>query len=330
MSAANDDRLHACASHGTDSPRIPMPPAPDPSAWPSSVERISLSGHGCGEGGPYLVLDVLEGDPWRRQAVFIRDRVFTLSRCEERHCTGRHDLETGRGAPCPAQATLRDPAHEQCGACFAATGFNPAFYNSPQISSQQRRRNLEPHVVYLVSFGAGVLKVGMTHAPRRLSRLLEQGARLGVVIASYPTADAARELEASIVRHFGVAESVRAARKRQLLGVPLSLEVARSELAGLLARVSEHHPEVDRQAPIQVLDPHYFGSSALPTSLTDLSETLPHCISGRCLGMIGDVIVMAQGARHFMLSIGDSVGSRIRLEPLERENRHMGQQALPF
>lgn len=304
--------------------RLPSAAFPDADQW------TILSGHGCGEQGPYLVLDTLNREPWQRQSVAIRERVFTFTRCEERHCTGRYDLETGRGVPCPGRARLMDAAHDQCGACFAATGFNPAFYNASQISAQQRRRNAEPHVVYLVSFGVGALKVGMTHAPRRLARLLEQGARLGAVIASFPNADAARELEASIVAELGVAESVRAARKRQLLGVPLALDAARAELAASIERVAAHHPGVDARAPIAALDRYYFGAAALPGTLTDLSETLPHCISGRCLGLIGDVLVVSQGARHFMLSIGDSVASRVRLEPGERENRFTGQLGLPF
>jgi hypothetical protein len=314
---------HAAPPHAAKAPAAGA-------AWPAADQRTVLSGHGCGEHGPYLVLDTLDGDPWQRHSISIRDQVFTFSRRDERHCTGRYDLETGRGVPCPDQTRLVDAAHEQCGACFAATGFNPAFYNSPQVSAQQRRRNAEPHVVYLVSFGAGAVKVGMTHAPRRRARLLEQGARLGAIIASFSSADAARELEASIVAQFGVAESVRAARKRQLLGVPLASEAAHAQLAALIGQVAAHHPNVDAHAPIVALDQHYFGAAKVPRTITDLSETLPHCISGRCLGMIGDIIVMAQGERHFMLSIGDSVASLVRLEPIERENRFMGQLGLPF
>ena len=292
-------------------------------------EHGVLAGYGCGEQGPYLVIDDLSRAPWQRQVIFIRDRVLTFSRRDERHCSGRHDLETGRSIPCPDQVRLGS-VHEQCGACFAATGFNPAFYNAPQVSPQQRKRNLEPHVVYLVSFGRGALKVGITYAPRRLSRLLEQGARLGVVIAHMPNADLARELEASIVQGFDVAESVRAAKKRQLLGIPLALPAARDELRTMLERVAASHPSVDRHAPIEELDRHYFGAQPLPSTITDLSETLPHCISGRCLGMIGDVLVAAQGERRFMLSLGDSVAHRIQLETRQRENRFVGQLGLPF
>lgn len=294
----------------------------------STTGQRLLAGHGSNERGPYLVVDDLDRVPWQRQLIFVRERTFTLARCDERHCVGRHDLETGRAGPCPERASL-GATFEQCSGCFVATGFNPAFYNAPRISEQQRRRNLEPHVVYLVSFGVGTLKVGMTHAPRRLARLLEQGARLGAVVATLPNADLARELEASIAASFGVSEVVRAARKRQLLTVPLSLSAARQELADTLARIAACHPEAD-PAPILELDPYHFGSEPVPSSLTDLSETEPHAISGRCLGMIGDVLVMVQGGQRYMLSVGESVGHRIRLEPRERANRFIGQLGFSF
>ena len=46
--------------------------------------------------------------------------------------------------------------------------------------------------------------------------------------------------------------------------------------------------------------------------------------------MIGDVLVSTRGAQSFMLSIGESVGHRVWLEPRERDNRFVGQLALPF
>jgi hypothetical protein len=293
-------------------------------------DQTLLSGYGCDAQGPFLLIDPLGSQPGQRQLVRVRGSVFTFTCCEERHCVGRHDLETGRSMPCPQRVAFGATAHDQCTDCFVATGFNPAFYNAPRISDQQRRRNLEPHIVYVVSFGVGALKVGMAHAPRRLSRLLEQGARLGAVIAELPDADRARELEASIARDFDVSEFVRATRKRQLLAAPLSLRTAREQLEHMLARIAERHPEVAHPEPIQELDSHYFGGERLPSTLTDLSETLPHSISGRCVGMIGDVLVVAQRDQRFMLSIGDSVGHRVRLEPHERENRFVGQLGLPF
>jgi hypothetical protein len=302
----------------------------DTAPSPLAVGRKLLSGYGCDERGPYLVLDSLDREPWTRELYFVRGQTFTLERHEERHCTGRHELASGRSLPCPERVRLHEPTREQCGPCFSATGFNPAFYNAVHVSEQQRRRNREPHLVYLVSFGPGALKVGMTFAPRRLSRLLEQGARHGAIIAALPDADAARELEAAIVRDFDVAESVRSARKRQLLSLPPAPDKARDELSQMVARVAARHPSLVRPEPVRDLDTYYFGMEPLQGTFTDLTETEPLAISGRCVGMIGDVLVAAQGQRRFLLGVGAGVAHRIELGANERDNHFVGQLGLPF
>ena len=210
------------------------------------------------------------------------------------------------------------------------TGFNPAFYNAPRVSEPQRRRNRLPHVVYLVSFGAGTVKVGMTLHSRSLSRLLEQGARLGAVIASCEDADRARELEAYVARHHHITESVRSSRKRQLLGAPINWRAAQAELAEKISAIAQDRPEVDARAEISILDGYYGGTHLLASSATDLSETEPFAISGHCLGMLGDVLICVQGGQRFLLSVGPLVGRRIRLSVAERPNRFTGQLGLPF
>jgi hypothetical protein len=300
-----------------------------PSSNAMETDEGLLVSYGCNEQGPYLVVDLVGELPWRREPFRVRGRTFTLEADAERCCTGRYDLATGQSSPCPVRAVLNANL-EQCTACFTATGFNPAFYNAPQVSPQQRRRNREPHVVYLASFASGTLKVGMTHAPRKLSRLLEQGARLGAVIGSFEDAERARELEAYVASSFDVAESVRGTRKRQLLSAPFSLSSARAELEQRIEELARERQDVDSHAEILHLDPFYGGAELLEGTLTDLSDTEPLAISGRCLGMIGDVLIALQGAQRYMLSVALLVGRRIRLRSGERQNHFVGQLGLPF
>ncbi len=289
-----------------------------------------LAGYGCNERGPFLIIDRLDETPWGRACFWPRERDFTLESLEGRHCVGRCDLISGVSAPCPVRAELRPDAPEQCSACFVVTGFNPAFYNAPQISEPQRRRNRLPHIVYLASFGAGALKVGMTLEARGVSRLLEQGARLGAVIAKCEDADRARELEEYAARQHGISESVRASRKRQLLGAPLAEAAARAELESRIAALARERPEVIADAEIESFDAFYGGARLLGAGATDLSETEPLAISGHCLGMIGDVLVAVQDGQRFQLSVGPMVGRRVRLGSMVRPNRFMGQLGLPF
>lgn len=294
------------------------------------TNRGLLAGYGCTERGPYLVVDELDADSWRRQPLTVRERTFTLEAMEERYCTGRHDLLAGQSTPCPLRAALSDKALEQCSACFAATGFNPAFYNAAQLSPQQQRRNRQPHSVYLASFGSGALKVGMTHAVRGLSRLLEQGARLGAVIAKLEDADHARELEAYIATSFDVAESVRASRKRHLLGAPFSVNAARVELARKIESIAAMRSDVEPRPEIIELDRYYAGAHRLEGNVTDLSCVEPFAISGLCLGMVGDILLVEQSKQRFMLSMGQLLGRRVRVTATERPNRFVGQLGLPF
>lgn len=309
---------------------------------PPELDQALLAGYGCDEDGGYLVLDEL-GSRWRRRRCNVLGAQLTLQQLPpaaahgaaaeagfDRWCTGRFDLSSGRGEPCPDQAQLRDDAFEQCLACRRATGFNPAFYFAPEVSPQQQARNLEPHMVYLAHFGAGTFKVGMTHARRGIHRLLEQGARMGLLLAQFPDAHQARALEERMARELGVPETVRSARKRHLLGAPFAPAAVRSELLAIAAQARNADPCVAMQPELVELDRYYGGSALFTHTMTDLSETTPLSISGRCVGMIGDVLITAQSGQHYMLAIGELVCRRIRVTGREQPNRLIGQMRLPF
>lgn len=312
------------------------------------LDQALLAGYGCDEDGGYLVLDELGGARWRRRRCALLGAQLTLQQLppaaalgssrgpltqeatRDRWCSGRFDLSSGGGEPCPEQAELRDDAFEQCLACRRATGFNPAFYFAPEVSPQQHARNLEPHLVYLAHFGAGTFKVGMTHARRGIHRLLEQGARMGLLLARLPDAYQARALEERIARELGVPETVRAARKRHLLGAPFASNAVRSELLAVAQQVRNIAPNATLQPELVELDRYYGGSALFANAMTDLSETAPLAISGQCVGMIGDVLITLQGSQHYMLSIGDLVCRRVRVTAREQPNRVVGQMRLPF
>lgn len=312
------------------------------------LDQALLAGYGCDEQGGYLLLDELGGERWRRRRCAVLGAQLTLQQLPlaaahspsraslalagspDRWCSGRFDLSSGKGEPCPEQAQLRDDGLEQCLACRRATGFNPAFYFATEVSPQQHARNQEPHVVYLAHFGAGTYKVGMTHARRGIHRLLEQGARMGLLLAKLPDAYQARALEELIARELGVPETVRSARKRHLLGAPFASAAVRSDLLALAEQVRNAEPCIGLQPELVELDRFYGGSALFANAMTDLSDTKPLSISGRCLGMIGDVLITLQGGQHYMLSIGELVCHRVRVSGREQPNRMVGQMRLPF
>jgi hypothetical protein len=289
-----------------------------------------LAGYGCDREGGFLVLDDRACSPWRRRRFGVKGARFTVQSLGGRFCTGRYDLGSGQSSPCPEAAALGPEQPEQCARCWRATGFNPAFYFALEVSPQQEKRNREPHLVYLAHFGCGTVKVGMTHERRGIHRLLEQGARAGVVIARFDDAHQARALEEAIARQLGLPETVRAARKRHLLGAPFAPDVARRELEEWIERARELDAELAESPEVQHFDHFYGGPVLFNHNLTDLSETEPLAISGTCQGMIGDVLVMTQSDRLYMLSIGALVSHRIRLKAQIQPNRLIGQLGLPF
>lgn len=295
-----------------------------------------LSGHGCDSDGPFLSIDERGGKSWQRQRVRPVGQALSLRALPARHCTGRYDLSTARSEPCPLRRAL-DAGYSQCPECMRATGFNPAFYNADSISPQQQRHNATPHLVYLANFGLGLLKVGITHERRGVRRLLEQGTRMGVILARFDDAYGARGLEAQVVQEFGVAETVRAARKRKQLAAPFRPEVAEQELLRMVERIAEVRSDVDPAPTTLAFDGRY-GSIALSSlSAVDLSEPDDDgvvAISGDCVAMVGDVLVVqgrgAQAAERFMCSVGALEGCAIELGDDVRQNRVSGQMALQF
>jgi hypothetical protein len=295
------------------------------------MARGLLVGYGCDRThGGYLILDEMQEECWTRRSLRVRGAHFSLRAEGARYCTGRCDLASGRSQPCPDRTALPDGGFEQCSPCRRATGFNPAFYFAQEISPQQEQRNREPHLVYLAHFGGDTLKVGMTHARRGIDRLLEQGARVGALLGRFPDAYRARALEEHVARSLDAAETVRAARKRHLLGSPFSAKQAREQLEAMIARIRLLEPELPLSPELVELDAYYAGPELFEHPYTDLSEAQPPAISGRCLGMIGDVLVFMQGGRRFLLSVGALVAQQVQLSATEQPNRVVGQQTLPF
>ena len=75
---------------------------------------------------------------------------------------------------------------------------------------------LEEHVVYLAMFRPDILKIGVSKSLRFERRLIEQGADVGAVIASYPNGEIARKTEHKLQRNYGLKNSVRLSEKVNL------------------------------------------------------------------------------------------------------------------
>ena len=276
-------------------------------------EKKLLAGHSFDHNGPYLKLDTVENIPHREQ-FYLRGKTITIKRLDQRQCVGRYDLQTFADGPCPDNAPLKTSSNI-CYRCFASIGFNPAFYNATpdQLSPQQRRYNEEPHSVYLANFQKGETKVGISNSRRAQTRLLEQGARSAVVVLEYPDAYEARAAEASIGNELGLTETAKKTTKRQWINQPYDEIEAKGELMELRQDIGRQMGLPVVTNDIMHLDRHYLDKNRLVLPIEDLSDSDPLTISGRIVGMIGEVLIVEQLQRLFMVSLSKIVAHLVEI-----------------
>lgn len=246
----------------------------------------------------------------------------------QRYCNGWHDLETSESFPCPDSASLPEQ-YDQCRHCQQKTGFNPAFYNASSVSTQQQKRNAEPHILYLAHFAPGVVKVGISWAGRGIKRLLDQGARSAVIIKTYPNADIARQYEAKTAQLPGIAETLQVRNKMNYLARPYDKTSGAEELRATRERlIREVGASPDDTDPLH-LDPFYLGENQLqPSNLIDTAKN--KSISGVCIGMLGSVLITEQDDMQYALPLSKLTGYTCTLSYNETKNEAAPHQVSLF
>lgn len=233
----------------------------------------------------------------------------------QRYCIGWHDIANGESHTCP-EANFIDAKYEQCPACQKRTGFNPAFYHTTSVSSQQEARNLEPHILYLAYFGNDIIKVGISHAARGNSRLLEQGARSALILNSFPTAHIARQYEAKIAALESIVETVLIRKKIEVLSLPYKQADAEAKLKNTLSRIEAEIKTSFSGTTILHLDTKFFPSGT--PALDSAYESTPHdLISGKVSGMLGSLLFCEQQDAQLFLPLKKYVGYRVEFSDTE-------------
>jgi hypothetical protein len=75
------------------------------------------------------------------------------------------------------------------------------------------------------------------------------------------------------------------------------------------------------QSVIHDLTREYLGEHALDLPITDVSGEAQPTISGVGLGMIGDVLLVVESGRQYMLSVKELIGRVVTLEAAVRRNQ---------
>jgi hypothetical protein len=204
----------------------------------------------------------------------------------------------------------------QCEDCRQASGFNPAFYNvfRTELSAVQQAYNAEPHNVYIVCFGHGLFKVGISNARRTLTRWREQGALVGCVLSEYNDAYAARAVETWLRTNLGIPEAVSQTAKLSALKSGPDLAMCTQELASyaslalsLLKRPATKSAEVLlREYCIQDIDLRLFGR------MIDVGSEVPLAFDGRLVAIIGTLLIAWNNSNLICCSAKSFEGHLVR------------------
>jgi len=243
----------------------------------------------------------------------------------QRFCIGWRDLDTKEQFTCPEENTLNEK-YEQCNSCQKRTGFNPAFYNTTSVSEQQERRNLQPHILYLAHFGGKTTKVGISLAARNSARLLEQGARSGIILDTFPSAHIARQYEAKIAALPNIAESIQLRKKQQLISSHLYRpENGVKELLECKQIIEELLDKQFKNSPPQHFDSIYFPHE-IPSLKGAIDCTGQNRISGKVLGMIGSLLFCTYNDTTLYLPLKKYIGYRVIFSNQRKELQLPAQQ----
>ena len=133
-----------------------------------------------------------------------------------RFCTGRYGFAGTfqvEPLPCPQQAQAGPGG--QCAACLGRDDFRFAHHahEGGHASAALSAYLDQPHLLYVATFAHAATKVGTAAAPRRVSRLDEQGPVHATYLLQASDGRAVRVLEDALSRDAGLAQAVRGPAK---------------------------------------------------------------------------------------------------------------------
>lgn len=297
------------------------------------AQFLSLSGYGFNEVGAFLRIDHHQNGKIDREIYYLEGKSFTLKSEFGRYCTGQFDLKTLTNDVCPNAAELLSPKANVCFDCFDFIGFNPAFYHleQHQISPQQRAYNQTEHIVYLAYFAPGLIKVGISSSERKEHRWKEQGARVIAHIFTVPNAYEARHIEEMISKQLQLPEVVLGKKKRALLSMELNFEDAKADLNTVIDRIERQLALTVNRERIVEMETHYNPTgSKLSRTIIDVSEHPEGMISGKFIGLYGDILLVENGGQQFMCSLKKFISYRISMTDIEEKMNFEPQQISLF
>ena len=178
------------------------------------------------------------------------------------------------------------PFCERCGGILP----DPCVMCRGECTKREKTCTME-HSVYLAIFSPGLIKVGVSKTRRLETRLMEQGADIGLEIARFPDGELARKRERELAAKYP--DRVTFENKFDGLSQTVNGETLRA-IYGRYDADSILHFEYFREKPWMkpiVLEPH---------------ENM--AVSGRVLGVKGQALVIEKGSTLYAINLDGLVG----------------------
>lgn len=227
---------------------------------------------------------------------------ISFSDKSKKYCVGWYDVTTHTNLVCEDSREV-DVKYDSCFECRKKTGFNPAFYNTSDISNVQQEYNSKPHSVYVSYFGDGLVKAGIMSDSRGLERLFEQGAIFYCIVDSFDNADEAHKVESQLINK-GLRNSVTKKQKEKVLSKPFDQNAERQAFAKTMQNLELGDKEVTSN-----LDHFFFGNC--PNKAVEPIGDNP--ISGLISGVIGRYLILNNNDRLYGFWLSDLAGYKINV-----------------
>ena len=170
------------------------------------------------------------------------------------------------------------------------------FSGYPSVYDEAKK---EEYVLYLAGFGEKIIKCGVTRKERFESRMREQGADFGCIIAQFTGPDKIYAAESSVQSRFMFSNAVRLSQKLRLLEF---------DMGAAHENFCEHVELVKNSGAVPDFMPDIRDFSGFYPRVKHAEET--HTVIGEILGAKGEILLFKSGlGRHFAVNMRKKVGS---------------------
>jgi Protein of unknown function (DUF2797) len=245
--------------------------------------------------------------------------LITVNDPSKKYCVGWYDVTTHTNHVCEGGREV-DVKYDSCFECRQKTGFNPAFYNTSEISSVQQNYNNKPHSVYVSYFGNGIAKAGIMSDSRGLERLFEQGALFYYIVGTFENADAAHKIESTLINK-GLKNSVTKRQKEKALSMPLDEDIERQVFSDILGDL-----ELSKKKIVSNLERFFFGN--YPSKSIEPIGDNP--ISGAVRAVVGRYLILNNNDRLYGFWLSSLSGFEVEVSNEVKEIKAEPEQVSLF